>query len=118
MARTYKEVFNGKETGKVYIPVTRYLKIKSAECTKRSRYADYCYFEEGEDKADYMYFMWDRCKVALGEVMQMVYPIFLEDENGKLIVIGGYYPVSNCLSVLIEIDDNCECVRVWKEEEE
>lgn len=118
MARTYKEVFNGQETGKVYRPITRYLKIKSSECTRRSIFADYCYFEDGEKKADYLYFMWGRKKIAFGDVERLTHPIFVEDEDGKLIVISGYYTISNCLSILVEIDDSCECVRVWKEEEE
>lgn len=115
MTKTYKEVFNSKETGNVYKPITRYLMVKSAECTKRSRYADYCYFEDYETKASYLYFMWGRRKIALEEVERLSFPIFVEDEDGKLIVISGYYTISNALTVLIEIDDGVGCVRLWKE---
>lgn len=118
MARVYKEVnVNGKDTGKVYKPITRYLKVKSAECTKRSRYADYCYFEDCEDKASYLFFMWDGRKIALGEVECLTCPIFIRDADGYDIPITGYYVMSNCLSVLIEIDCNGECVRLWREGE-
>lgn len=115
MARTYKEVYNGQETGRAYRPITRYLMVKSADCTRRSRYADYCYFEDDETKSPYLYFMWGRRKIALGEIERLTYPTFVEDEDGRLIVIGGCYTISNALGVLVEVDDSCECVRLWEE---
>lgn len=112
--KVYKEVFNGKETGKLYTPVTRYLKVKSTECTKASRYADCCCFDDGEKYSTYLYFMYGRMKIALGEVERLTYPIFVEDEDGKLITISGCYTISNTLGLLVEIDKSGEYVRIWK----
>lgn len=112
--KVYKEIYDGKETGRLYTPVTRYLQVKMGMCTKASRYADFCYFDEDEKYAEYFYFMYNRMKIALREVVRLTHSIFVEDGDGKLVVISGCYTVSNALGLLVEMDESGEYVRVWK----
>lgn len=111
------KIYKEKETGKLYTPVTRYLKIKTANCTKRSRFAYFCDWYDNEKYGCYFYFMYKKMKIALGETERLYCPIFVNDENGKLIVISGYYTISNALALLVEVAESGEYVRIWKEVE-
>lgn len=61
------------------------------------------------------YFLFRGRRVYGSDVPSLSYPVMVEDEAGKLIVIGGYMELSNCFGLLVEIDPDCESARLWSE---
>lgn len=60
------------------------------------------------------YFIWNGKRVTSEQLLRLSYPIFFED-NGKVNYIGCYLPVSNCITILVEIDDNFETVQMYRQ---
>lgn len=61
------------------------------------------------------YFMRGNCREKFDDIPRLSYPVMVDDEQGKTIVIGGYIPISNCLALLVELHPDGEMVRLWKE---
>ena len=61
------------------------------------------------------YFRLGNRRIKFDDIPQLSYPVFLEDEDGKNIILGGYYPVCNSRALLIEVHPDREAVRVWEE---
>ena len=60
------------------------------------------------------YFMRGGRREKLENIPRLSYPIMPEDENGRLIVIGGYMPLGyNAL--LVELHPDGEYIRLWEE---
>lgn len=60
------------------------------------------------------YFIWNGKRVTGSELLTLTFPIFFED-NDKLFSIGYYLPVSNCITILVDIDDNFETVQMYRQ---
>ena len=79
-----------------YRPISRYIKIRFNSETEP-------------------YFIYNGRREYIDSYDNLLYPVMLEDNDGKLIVIGLYKTVCNFGGVLLEIEPNCEYVRVWEE---
>lgn len=90
---TYFERNNNKRG---YRPITRYLKV---------------YFDKD------IYFRFRGRRVKFDDIPALSYPIMVDDTDGTLIVIGGYMPLTNYHSFLVELHPDGESVRLWEEVE-
>ena len=78
-------------------------------------------YREGEEKFNIDsglfldYFVWNGRKWAIGQFLHLSYPMMWEDENGKICWISGYDSEDYYNPILIELDENCEMVRVYEE---
>ena len=61
------------------------------------------------------YFKWNGRRVKLDDIPALTYPVMLDDEYGKIIVLGGYITLSNTCGLLVEIDTDYQAVRLWQE---
>jgi hypothetical protein len=93
-----------------YIKASRWIKINCTYVTKRHQLFDYA-----EPCGDLIYFRHKGKLYALGQFYQLNYPIMIEDEEGKLIVIGSYDYTEYYKPYFLEVDEYCENVRLWEE---
>ena len=107
---------------------SRWIKIKH-NCNPNKRNSLYYYTVDGygyregtenynpiEHDGKYIdYFCWNGRKWAIEQFLRLDYPIFFENEDGKTSFISGYDGEEYYNPVLIELDDCCECVRVYVE---
>ena len=91
-----KMYFENNNTRMCYTPWGRYQKIY--------------YNGKGEP-----YFMRGGRREKFDDIPRLSYPVMVEDADGKLIVIGGYIPISNTCSLLVEVHPDGEMVRLWRE---
>ena len=61
------------------------------------------------------YFLFNGRREKFENIPRLTYPVMVEDTDGKLIVIGGYIPVSNTVCLLVELHPDGEMVRLWRE---
>lgn len=62
------------------------------------------------------YFLFRGRRVYMEDIPSLSYPVMVEDEEGKLIVIGGYMSICNTFGLLVEVDAvSSEAVRLWTE---
>lgn len=77
----------------------------------------------GRDKQIYFnndgscFFVWNGRRYRLDEVMRLTYPVFYEDNDGKLGFCSGYITISNCIGVLVELTCDDQCIQLWQEVE-
>jgi hypothetical protein len=98
-----------KTAEKRYItPVSKWLKIKQKNVTKRSKYFDY------SCDGDLWYCMFGKMLVPISSLEQFSYPEFFTDENGEKTWLSSGYVISNAISFGVEMDVDCEYVRFFK----
>ena len=61
------------------------------------------------------YFKWNGRTWAIEQFMRLNYPIFYNDSDGKLGVIGAYDSENYYNPILIELDEYGEHVRIYEE---
>lgn len=61
------------------------------------------------------YFVWNGRRESFDNIPRLSYPIFYENNDGKLSYIGGYICLCNFGGVLVELDENSETVQLWEE---
>ena len=61
------------------------------------------------------YFRWNGRRTYFDDIPRLAYPIMLENEDGKMIVLGGYITLTNTCGVLVEIHPDGEYMRLWQE---
>ena len=112
--------------GKTIIRRSRWIRVRQAyNVTPRHSLAYYAMdengYREGQSRYDpsngtYLdYFVWNGRKWALEQFLRLDYPVFWEDEEGKLQYLSGYDGENYRDPILIELDECGEYVRVYEE---
>ena len=66
--------------------------------------------------SDNAYFIWNGKRVSISEnVFPLTYPIFYNKHNHYLMPIQCYMSISNCIYILIEIDEYMEWIQMYRE---
>ena len=100
------------QDGRLYRPVSRWIRLRSEYITPRHSLWDYAEHNEGV----LYYFEFRGRKYALGQFMSFSYPILYEDKDGKLGIIGGYDCTEAYFPLLLEIHPDGEAVKLFIEE--
>ena len=61
------------------------------------------------------YIMYLGGRLYFDDIMRLNTPILYEDENGRIGIIGGYYPISAFGGHLVEVMEDGEHVQMWNE---
>ena len=102
--------------------ISGWLPIKQKRVTKQHWMFDYgdkgteLTSKSGKKKTrEVCYFSWGHSDYPLGLVIQLTYPMFFENEDGKTSYICGFVGISNSMGFSVEMDDSCEAVRLFTE---
>lgn len=99
------------QDGKKIERVSRWIEIKYKEVTTRHSLYDY------SDDGNLCYFTYKGRQYALGQFEKLVFPIFFE-ENGKTQYLCGNDCTEWYKPLLVEINDCCDGVRLYRNYEE
>lgn len=101
-----------------YKKASRWIKIQYLYITKKHSLWEYAdYHDEFNKKRCLLCFRHGGKLYAIDQFMRLSYPIIFEDKNGDNVIIGGYDSTNWYNPYLLEINDNCEYVRLWNEVE-
>ena len=104
------------DNGRKYERVSRWIKVYYDYITKRHSLADYADFYDSEDgKGLLNWFQYNGKKYAVGQFLKLAYPYFYKNEDGKISFLCGYDCENYYNPLLIEIDDDGESVRLYRE---
>ena len=107
-----KEIYEiGRKSNYVYRKASRWIKVEYTIISPRNRLADYADKDDGEH-LNLTCFRFKGKQYALGQFMQLAYPIMLEDGS----IISGYDATQSYRPLMIVIHTNGEAVRLWSEE--
>ena len=90
-------ILTEKNTNNKYKTISRYIKIRYTRKTGKPYIIHY------------------NRRIHIDDILRLDYPVYLEDKDGKLIILGGYICLCNVYGWLFEIDDNGEYIRIWEQ---
>lgn len=94
--------------------VSRWIRIQySYNVTRRHSLFDYVDTYDGDNTL--AWFRHNSRKYAIGQFEMLAYPIFFDDEYGKLAYLSGYDATQWYKPYLIEIHPDGECIRLYEE---
>lgn len=92
-----------------YKTASRWIKVQFKDVTPRHRLYDY------SDNGSLDCFIHNNRLFALGQFDRLTYPVFYEDDEGKLQYLSGYDCTQWYKPYLIEIDPCGEYIRLWND---
>lgn len=105
------------KSGRKYERVSRWIRIDHKEVTEKSRLYDYsdCMEYYVGEKGGVNYFRHNDREYAIGQFMRLYYPEVFENEDGKESCLSGYDCEEYYYPLLVELHDNGEYVRLYRE---
>ncbi len=95
---------------------SRWLRIRDKQVTKRHALYDYADHNSDDGKHRTLWYFTHKGRMyALNQFHQTAYPIFFEDEDGKLNYLSAYDSTQYYKPYLLEISECCEACRLYTE---
>lgn len=105
--------------GKTLFRVSRWIRVEYREVTKRHSLFDYAdTYDMPEGYGSLTCFRHNGRLYAMGQFERLCYPIFYREKDGKEPFLSGYDCTQWYKPYLIEIDESCEYIRLYEEENE